>query len=195
MIPRRTSKPTELLRYRYLVILIVVMIIISLTNGGVAGFKVNGHHIRFRLLIIYTVVIIGLLLLMMEWHVRTIEKIESNSQLTDDEKREAIHRLNHVWSVAHFLFYLGLGILMPKNWGLILILQVAWELFEDFLGYNLKKTQYIETDGKKMSDIVVNSLGYFIGSQIVRRFAQYGKAVGPGLRPDPPLRSMNLRLN
>lgn len=157
------SKPDEVSRYRYLAILIIVIIVIALINGGPAGFKINHKQIHLRLLMVYVAVIIGLLLLMMKWHVNTVEKIQSDESLSDEEKTKEIRRLDHFWTLAHFLFYFGLGIVMPNNWGLIIVLQVTWELFEDFMGYKLKQKQFIETDGKKISDIIVNSSGYFVG--------------------------------
>ena len=178
MFTHTISKPNEVSRYRYLAILIVVIIVISLISGGPKCFKVRRHHIRLRLLIIYTAIIIGLLLLMMKWHVSAVEKIEADVDLSDEEKQQAVRRLDHVWSVAHFLFYFGLGIVMPKNWGLIIILQVSWELFEDFMGYKLKKKQYIETDGKKIFDILCNSTGYLLGSSLRAE----GRIRGPWLR-------------
>ena len=169
MFTRTISEPNEVSRYRYLGILIIVIIVIAVMNGGPNCFKVSRREIRLINLIIYVAVIIGLFVLMMKWHVAAVEKIDNDSELSDEQQKEAVYRLNHAWSVAHFCFYLGLGIVMPKNWGLIILLQVSWELFEDFMGYKLKKSQYIETDGKKISDIIVNSLGYAIGSKFTSR--------------------------
>lgn len=179
MFTHTISKPDEVTRYRYLAILIVVIIVIALMHGGPNCFKVRRHHIRLRLLIIYTTIIIGLLLLMMKWHVSAVEKIEADADLSDEEKQQVVRRLDHVWTVCHFLFYFGLGIVMPKNWGLIIVLQVVWELFEDFIGYKLKRKHYIETDGKKISDIIVNSAGYLIGQWVATRSSPrpYGAAV------------------
>lgn len=184
MFTHTISKPNEVSRYRYLAILIIVIIVIAAMNGGPSCFKVRRHHIRLQLLIIYTAIIIGLLLLMMKWHVKAIEKIENDHELSEEEKKQAVRRLDHWWTVAHFLFYFGLGIVMPNNWGLVIVLQVSWELFEDFMGYKLKRKQYIETDGKKMSDIIVNSSGYFFGQVVANRYAlrAEGRIHGPRLR-------------
>ncbi len=124
------------------------------------------------------IVILGLLALMMKWHASAIEKIENDDKLNGEEQKQAIRRLDHVWTVCHFLFYFGLGLLMPKNWGLILVLQVTWELFEDFMGYTLKRKQYIETDGKKISDIIVNSTGYWLGSLVVGQSHRFQAPTG-----------------
>jgi hypothetical protein len=139
MFTNDTSTPNEISRYRFVLILIIVII--------VAGFA-----------------------LLMRWQTTAIAKIQANVELTTEEKMIEIRRLDNVWSLAHFGFYVGLGILMPNNWTLILTLQITWELFEDFPGYRLGKKQYIETDGKKMFDIVCNSTGYLLGNTISKRF-------------------------
>jgi hypothetical protein len=118
---------------------------------------------------VYVAIVVVAFALLMKWHANRISKIQTNKNLNLKDKTSKILRLDNVWSLAHFSFYVGLGILMPNNWTLILTLQVCWELFEDFLGYRLGKKQYIETDGKKMFDIICNSSGYLIGNIVSNR--------------------------
>lgn len=166
MFTNKTSTPDEISRYRFILIFIIVIIIVAIINRD---FRINYQQIKWKSLMVYTAIIVGLFILLMKWHAGAIANIEAQEDLTEEEKQVQIRKLDNVWSLSHFTFYVGLGILMPNNWTLILTLQICWELFEDFLGYRLGKKQYIETDGKKMFDIVCNSSGYLIGNIVSNR--------------------------
>lgn len=94
------------------------------------------------------------------------------------------------WSVTHFFFFLGLGILYPGHYLQCLGVSVGWEAIENFLGtcpikINGKRLQLIgeqDKDGKPivrgeneppaywygrmLSDPAMNLGGYIIGSAI-----------------------------
>jgi len=71
---------------------------------------------------------------------------------------------DNIWDIGHFLFYFGLAYFIPNNYLLVSTFMVAWELFEDFMGFNVGKKAWIETDGKKMTDMIANSGGYYLGN-------------------------------
>jgi len=146
----KISEPGEPKRYRYFLILIIVIIVLVLIEGKhVLDFKPG--KINVKGLIIYIVVIIVLFELIMKWY----------NQLDEDKQNKA----TSLWSVLHFCFYFGLAYFIPNNWVVLIPFMVSWELFEDFMGYRMEKRSYIETDGKKMFDIVCNSTGYWIGTK------------------------------
>lgn len=97
------------------------------------------------------------------------------------------------WSVSHFLFFGLFGFLFPDNAGKFFLIGAGWELIEDYFSNLekdklfmecLNKNQVIDigiTDVRKIScnrdemptywygkwdDIVVNTLGYFLGQEM-----------------------------
>ena len=175
MFTNTTSKPNDPLRYRFILVFIIIVILIAIISGKSEVFKVHPQQIKVKALVIYLAVIIIGFGLLMKWQARRIVEIQSDKSLTAAEQQRAILKLDNVWSVSHVLFYVGLGIVMPNNWTIILVFQVVWELFEDFLGYRMGLTQYIETDGKKISDIICNNAGYFLGNVIANSFSRFKK--------------------
>jgi len=67
--------------------------------------------------------------------------------------------LLNLWSLGHFIQWSFLGRLVFTNWYLFIFLSVGWELLELVLHYEFA----IESWGNKVSDIVVNTLGFYLG--------------------------------
>ena len=67
--------------------------------------------------------------------------------------------LLNIWSVGHFLQWAFVGRFLLNNWYIFLILSVGWECLELALPYDFAQ----ETWDNKISDIVVNCLGFYLG--------------------------------
>ena len=80
---------------------------------------------------------------------------------------------NHI---THFLQWILLGILFPNKWVIAIFIMILWELFEYIIVYvnplySLTKTYWFipetiwnETIKNKIIDMIVNILGYAIGT-------------------------------
>tara|TARA_Y100000389_G_scaffold67262_1_gene63549 strand:+ start:1602 stop:2036 length:435 start_codon:yes stop_codon:yes gene_type:complete len=83
------------------------------------------------------------------------------------------------WSSTHLFFYMLIGYKYPNTFILTLIFGILWELFETYIGLyepklfenwgfcnsknkNLKKKWWYG----KLSDPIINSIGFFIGMKI-----------------------------
>tara|TARA_B100001113_G_C20860653_1_gene513827 strand:- start:358 stop:582 length:225 start_codon:yes stop_codon:yes gene_type:complete len=64
-----------------------------------------------------------------------------------------------MWSVGHFLQWFMVGRFILKSWYVFLILSIGWECLESVLPYEFAQ----ETWDNKISDIVVNCLGFYLG--------------------------------
>ncbi len=137
------SHPSNPMRYRFIVVLIIIMIVIYLSDSRALDLHIE--QINFAGLVCYLILVIAIFKLAM-----SIEK--EDNKLTSNK-----------WDLLHFSFYFFLAYFIPNNWPLIFCLEIGWELYEDFQGYNLGKPEYIETDQKKMVDVCANSLGYYLG--------------------------------
>lgn len=141
----KTSRRDEATRYRFLIVLIVIMVIVFYLDKE--NRKLHLDQIKVKGLVAYIVVIVVLFTIFMK-----------NSK----------NIKNTQWLLLHFSFYFGLGYFCPNNWPAIFALMALWELFEDEMGYGQNKPDYIETDRKKMLDMGANSLGYFLGNAFFR---------------------------
>jgi len=56
-----------------------------------------------------------------------------------------------IWSFFHMMFYMILGFVSPKNWWLMVLVGIGWEMFE------------IKDDCFDIMDVVWNSIGMVIG--------------------------------
>ena len=65
----------------------------------------------------------------------------------------------NLWSLGHFVQWSFLGRFVFTNWYLFLALSISWELLELFLPYEFVS----ETWDNKISDLVVNTLGFYLG--------------------------------
>ena len=80
---------------------------------------------------------------------------------------------NHI---THFLLWIVLGILLPNKWDIAIFIMILWELFEYIIVYveplySLTKSYWVipetlwnETIKNKIIDMIVNILGYAIGT-------------------------------
>ena len=71
----------------------------------------------------------------------------------------------YLWAVGHFLLWLIIGRFIFKNWFLFFFISIGWEVFEYFLPYEIAK----ETLTNRLSDVLINFVGFYIGIQIRKR--------------------------
>ena len=138
------SYPDELGRYKYILELLIIIIVIYIIWPK--ALQPHLEQIRWKALIVYMVIIFILFQVMM------------NKNLTDNQ-----------WSTCHAIFYFGLSYCVPNNLSLIVCIEILWELFEDYQGFSRNKPTYIETDRKKMVDIAANTSGYLLGNFVFNR--------------------------
>lgn len=70
--------------------------------------------------------------------------------------------LLNMYSVSHFLIWLTAGRYFLKSWQIFILLSVSWELLELILPYEFA----VEEWGNKVMDIVVNTLGFLVGTRL-----------------------------
>ena len=66
------------------------------------------------------------------------------------------------WSLGHFVQWSLVGRFILTNWYVFLILSIGWEFLELALPYEFAK----ETIDNKISDVIVNIVGFWIGNRI-----------------------------
>ena len=70
--------------------------------------------------------------------------------------------LLNLWSLGHFVQWSLVGRFILRNWYVFLFLSVGWEFVELVLPYEFAK----ETIDNKISDVIVNIAGFWIGNRI-----------------------------
>ena len=70
--------------------------------------------------------------------------------------------LLNLWSLGHFVQWAGVGRFLLSNWYVFFALSVGWELLELYLPYEFAK----ETWENKISDIIVNIIGFWLGKRV-----------------------------
>ena len=70
--------------------------------------------------------------------------------------------LLNLWSLGHFVQWSILGRFVLTNWYVFLFLSIGWEFLELVLPYEFAK----ESIDNKISDVVVNIAGFWIGNRI-----------------------------
>ena len=70
--------------------------------------------------------------------------------------------LFNLWSLGHFVQWSLVGRFILTNWYVFLILSIGWEFLELALPYEFAK----ETIDNKISDVIVNIVGFWIGNRI-----------------------------
>ena len=70
--------------------------------------------------------------------------------------------LLNIWSIGHFLQWAAVGRFLLGNWYVFFLLSVGWECLELVLPYEFAQ----ETWDNKISDVVVNCLGFYLGVSI-----------------------------
>ena len=68
----------------------------------------------------------------------------------------------NLWSLGHFIQWSFLGRFVFSNWYIFFILSVGWELIELILPHEFA----VETLENKISDIVVNTFGFYLGVKL-----------------------------
>ena len=71
----------------------------------------------------------------------------------------------YLWAVGHFLLWLIIGRFVFKNWFLFFFISIGWEVFESLLPYEIAQ----ETLANRLSDVLINFVGFYIGIQIRKR--------------------------
>ena len=72
----------------------------------------------------------------------------------------------NLWTVGHFLMWMVVGRFLFKSWIILIILSVAWEAFEYYLPYEIAKESWFN----KFTDLIANSLGFYVGLKIRKYF-------------------------
>ena len=70
--------------------------------------------------------------------------------------------LLNLWSLGHFVQWALVGRFILTNWYVFLFLSIGWEFLELALPYEFAK----ETIDNKISDVIVNIAGFWIGNRI-----------------------------
>ena len=72
----------------------------------------------------------------------------------------------NLWTVGHFLMWMVVGRFLFKSWLIMIFLSVAWEAFEYYLPYEIAKEPWFN----KFTDLIANSLGFYVGLKIRKYF-------------------------
>ena len=68
----------------------------------------------------------------------------------------------NIWSLGHLIVWFILGVFVFKSWKLFIILSILWELLELVLPFEIAKEPWLN----KITDIVINGIGFAIGINI-----------------------------
>jgi hypothetical protein len=68
----------------------------------------------------------------------------------------------NLWSLGHFVQWSLVGRFILTNWYVFLFLSIGWEFVELVLPYEFAK----ETIDNKISDVIVNVAGFWIGNRV-----------------------------
>ena len=71
--------------------------------------------------------------------------------------------LINLYSLYHFILWTIFGKYISDSWLLFFVLSLGWEVLEWFLPF----TFAIETLSNKVSDIIVNCIGFYLGTTIL----------------------------
>ena len=70
--------------------------------------------------------------------------------------------LLNIWSLGHFVQWFIVGRFLFVNWYLFFALSIGWELLELVLPFEFT----IETWENKISDLTVNTVGFYLGLRL-----------------------------
>jgi glycopeptide antibiotics resistance protein len=70
--------------------------------------------------------------------------------------------LLNLWSLGHFLQWTAIGCFLLKNWPVFFLLSIGWEVLELYLPFDF----VTETWDNKISDLVVNTIGFALGLRL-----------------------------
>lgn len=68
----------------------------------------------------------------------------------------------NIWSLGHLIVWFIVGVFVFKSWKLFIILSILWELLELVLPFEIAKEPWLN----KITDIVINGIGFAIGINI-----------------------------
>ena len=68
----------------------------------------------------------------------------------------------NLWTIGHFIMWMFIGRYLLKSWLAVIILSVAWEAIEYYIPYEIAKEPWLN----KFTDLIANSLGFFVGLKI-----------------------------
>lgn len=79
-----------------------------------------------------------------------------------------------IFHILHLILYIIIGIIYPNNYGLILLISILWELYENFMfKYFVKKSKCKNIICLRFEDIILNIIGYYIGTNIYNHYHSY----------------------
>ena len=70
--------------------------------------------------------------------------------------------LLNLWSLGHFFQWTAIGRFLLKNWPVFFLLSIGWEVLELYLPFDF----VTETWDNKISDLVVNTIGFALGLRL-----------------------------
>ena len=68
----------------------------------------------------------------------------------------------NLWSVGHFVQWTFVGRFLLTNWYVFFALSIGWEILELYLPFEFVN----ETWDNKISDLVVNTIGFYLGLRL-----------------------------
>ncbi len=70
--------------------------------------------------------------------------------------------LLNLWSLGHFIQWTIIGRFLLTNWYVFFALSIGWELLEQVLPYEFTNENW----ENKISDLVVNTIGFYLGVRL-----------------------------
>jgi glycopeptide antibiotics resistance protein len=70
--------------------------------------------------------------------------------------------LLNLWSLGHFIQWTIIGRFLLTNWYVFFALSIGWELLELALPYEFTNENW----ENKISDLVVNTIGFYLGVRL-----------------------------
>jgi len=143
------------------IILIIFLIILILLT---IFYKIRSFKLAFLIL---GLIGVGSII---PWFNNKIPLINNNECLIGKEKKINGLIFNgclDIWHYSHIILYILIGLLYPNDYLFVFIISIIWELYEHFMfKYLVKKSNCNENSCLRIEDILLNLLGYFIGSNI-----------------------------
>ena len=68
----------------------------------------------------------------------------------------------NLWSVGHFVQWTFVGRFLLTNWYVFFAFSIGWEILELYLPFEFVN----ETWDNKISDLVVNTIGFYLGLRL-----------------------------
>ncbi|GEM_PF-245380 len=68
----------------------------------------------------------------------------------------------NLYSLGHLLMWFGISRYIFTNWYIFLALSIGWEILELYLPYEFA----VEETANKVSDLIVNTIGFWLGIKL-----------------------------